>query len=119
MLFDRLDAYLWISLVLFCIGLFGLLTRRNAIAILMSVELLLNAVCINLVAFSRFVRPVAWGWSELAPAQPAYYDVTGQVFAIIVITLAAAEVAVGLAIVVAVFRQKQTANLDQINLLKW
>lgn len=119
MLFDRLDAYIWISLILFCIGLFGLLTRRNAIAILMSIELLLNAVCINLIAFSRFIRPLSWDWGAVASGQAAYHDVTGQVFAIIVITLAAAEVAVGLAIVVAVFRQKQTANLDQINLLKW
>ena len=91
---------LGLSAVLFAIGVIGVLTRRNAIIIFMCVELMLNAVNLTLVAFSRL------------------YGMGGQVFVVFVMTVAAAEAAVGLAIVIAIFRHRQTVNLQNINLLK-
>jgi NADH-quinone oxidoreductase subunit K len=99
-----LSWYLVLAAFLFCTGLFGVLSRRNAIAILLSVELMLNAVNINLVAF----------WRYLNPAQMA-----GQVFAVIVFAVAAAEVAVGLALIISVYRRRKTVVADDINLMKW
>jgi len=99
-----LSWYLILSAALFCIGLFGVLARRNAIAILLGVELMLNAVNINLVAF----------WRYLDPAQ-----MTGQVFAIIVFAVAAAEVAVGLALVISVYRNRKTVVADELDMMKW
>jgi len=96
------ELYLMLSLALFTIGVIGVLTRRNVIIILMSIELILNAVNINLVAFSRL-----WG------------DVNGQVFAIFIITDAAAEAAVGLGIILAFFRNRETLLADEMDLLKW
>ncbi len=94
--------YLVLSLILFAIGILGVLTRRNVIIILMSVELMLNAANLNFIAFSR----------ELV-------DLTGQVFAIFTITVAAAEVAVGLAILIALFRNRETVDVTQIQIMKW
>ena len=94
--------YLFLGAALFTIGVVGVLTRRNVIIILMSIELMLNAVNINLVAFSRY-----------------FNSVDGQVFAIFVITDAAAEAAVGLGLIIALFRNKETLNADEIDLLKW
>ncbi len=91
-----------LSAVLFTIGVIGVLTRRNIVIILMSIELILNAVNINLVVFSRQLGSVA-----------------GQVFAVFVITDAAAEVVVGLGILIALFRNRETINADEIDLLKW
>jgi NADH-quinone oxidoreductase subunit K len=99
-----LSWYLILSAALFSIGLFGVLARRNAIAILLGVELMLNAVNINLVAF----------WRYLNPAQ-----MTGQVFAIIVFAVAAAEVAVGLALVISVYRSRKTVVADELDMMKW
>ena len=99
-----LSWYLLLAAALFCIGLFGVLSRRNAVAILLSIELMLNAVNINLVAF----------WRYLDPAQMA-----GQVFAIIVFAVAAAEVAVGLALIISVYRRSNTVVADDIDLMKW
>ncbi len=99
-----LSWYLLLSVALFCVGLFGVLSRRNAIAILLSVELMLNAVNINLVAF----------WRYLDPARMA-----GQAFAVIVFAVAAAEVAVGLALIIAVYRRRKTVVADEIDLMKW
>lgn len=96
----------WVLVVaagLFCIGLFGALARRNTIGILLGIELMLNAVNINMIAF----------WRYLEPSQTA-----GQVFALFVITVAAAEAAVGLAMVIAVYRTRQTINADEVDLLK-
>lgn len=93
--------YLLLSAALFTIGVVGVLTRRNVIIILMSIELILNAVNINLIAFSR----------QLA-------DVSGHVFAIFVVTVAAGEAAVGLGILIAFFRNRDTVNADEIDLLK-
>ncbi|MBA3645419.1 MAG: NADH-quinone oxidoreductase subunit NuoK [Gemmatimonadaceae bacterium] len=89
-----------LSAVLFTIGVIGVLTRRNAIIIFMCVELMLNAVNLTFVALSRF------------------YGVAGQVFVVFVMTVAAAEAAVGLAIIIALFRHKQTVNIQDINLLR-
>lgn len=99
-----LSWYLILAAALFCIGLFGVLSRKNAIAILLGVELMLNAVNINLVAF----------WRYLDPAQ-----MTGQAFTIIVFAVAAAEVAVGLALIISVYRRRRTVVADEIDLMKW
>ncbi len=99
-----LAHYLVVSTLLFCLGLYGVLTRRNAVAILMGVELMLNAANINLVAFNRYAAPAAVG---------------GQIFALVVITLAACEAGVGLALVMAAYRGLETVHVDEINLMKW
>ena len=99
-----LEWYLGLSAVLFCIGLYGVLSRRNAISILMGVELMLNASNINLVAFGRFIQPQV---------------LTGHVFTIFVITVAAAEAAVGLAIVISIDRNSSHINVDEVNTMKW
>ena len=95
-----IDASLFISAVLFTIGVVGVLTRRNAIVIFMCVELMLNAVNLSFVALSRA------------------YGMAGQVFVVFVMTVAAAEAAVSLAIIIAIFRHRQTVNLQNINLLR-
>ncbi len=99
-----LEHYLILAEVLFTIGLYGVLTRRNVVIILMCLELMLNAVNITLVAFSRYVTPQL---------------LTGQVFAIFVMVVAAAEVAVGLAIILAIYRGTETIDTEKFNLLKW
>ena len=97
-----LGHFLTVAAILFTIGVFGIfLNRKNVIIILMSIELILNAVNLNLVAFSRL------------------YGLHGQVFSIFVITDAAAEAAVGLGIIIAFFRNKETVNVDEVDLLKW
>jgi len=94
--------YLALSLALFLIGCIGVITRRNVIVVLMSIELILNAVNINLVLFSRL-----------------YGDVAGQVFALFIIADAAAEAAIGLGIIIAFFRNRETVLADEMDLLKW
>ena len=97
-----ISHYLFLSTALMTIGVLGVLTRRNMVIILMSIELILNAVNINLVAFSHY-----WG------------GVHGQVFAIFIITDAAAEVAIGLGLLIALFRNKEAVNADEVDILKW
>lgn len=97
-----LSYYLTLSAILFTVGVIGVLTRRNAIIVFMSIELMLNSVNLSLVAFSSFLG-----------------DATGQILVFFVIAVAAAEAAVGLAIVIALFRNKQTINIDEINIMKW
>lgn len=99
-----LEHYLILSAVLFSIGLFGALTKRNAVIMLMCIELMLNAVNITMVAFSRYVVPAL---------------LTGQVFAIFIMVVAAAEVAVGLAIILAIYRGKVDIDITKINIMKW
>ena len=99
-----LNHFLVLSSSLFCLGIFGLLTRRNAVGVLMSIELMFNAVNINFVAFSRFLTPDS---------------LSGQIFAIFVITIAAAEAAVGLAIVMLLYRNFRGIEVDKINFMKW
>jgi len=99
-----LEHYLILSAILFSIGLYGALAKRNAIVILMSIELMLNGVNIAMVAFSRYIVPLL---------------LTGQIFAIFVMVVAAAEAAVGLAIIIAIYRSRETIDATQINLMKW
>jgi NADH-quinone oxidoreductase subunit K len=94
--------YVLLSAALFSLGLVGVLVRRNIIVILMSIELMLNAVNINLVAFSA-----------------QWQNTVGQVFAVFVIAVAAAEAAVGLGIILAFYRNKETVNIDEMNLMRW
>ena len=97
-----LEHYLILSSILFCIGMYGALAKRNAVVILMCIEIMLNAVNIAMVAFSRYNLVL-----------------TGQVFAIFIMTVAAAEVAVGLAIIIAIYRGRETVDVGKIDLLKW
>ena len=99
-----LSWYLLLAAALFSIGLFGVLARRNAVAILLGIELMLNSVNINLAAF--------WRYGDVT-------DVAGQVFAIIVFAVAAAEVAVGLALVISVYRNRRTVIADDLDMMKW
>lgn len=99
-----LSGYLILSAALFCIGLFGVLARKNAIAILMGIELMLNAANLNLVAFWRYL---------------GIQSMSGQVFAVIVFAVAAAEVSVGLALFISIFRKRNTIFADEIDLMKW
>jgi NADH:ubiquinone oxidoreductase subunit K len=98
----RLALPLLFSAVLFSLGVYGVLARRNAVLVLMSIELMLNAVNVNLVAFSQQIGQIA-----------------GQVFALFVIAVAAAEVGIGLAIVILIYRNREMINIDEVNLLKW
>ena len=98
----RLPLVLFFSALLLSDGIYGVLARRNAELILMSIELMLNAVNVNLVAFSQ-----------------ALHQLTGQIFALFVIAVAAAEVGIGLAIVILIYRNRESINVDEINLLKW
>lgn len=97
-----LNYYLLLSAGLFTIGVIGVLICRNVIMIFMAIELMLNSVNLTLVAFSSFLN-----------------DITGQILVFFVMAVAAAEAAVGLAIVISVFRNKQTVNIDEINIMKW
>ncbi len=101
---EPLTRYLILSAMLFSIGIYGMTVSRNAVRVLMSIELMLNAVNINLVAFARYVDPAA---------------IKGQIFAIFILTVAAAEAAVGLAIVLAIYRNRATVDMEKFNLLKW
>ena len=96
-----LNQFLMLAAVLFCLGVYGVLARKNGVLVLMSIELMLNAVNINLVAFGAFRN-----------------NVIGQVFALFVIAIAAAEVAIGLAIVLVIFRNKADIDLDEVDLMK-
>ena len=99
-----LQAYLLLAAVLFCTGVWGLINSRNAVCVLMSIELILNAVNINLMAFSSYVD------GQL---------IRGQVFSVFVITVAAAEAAVGLAILLSLYRNRVTVDMERFNLLRW
>ena len=98
----RLPFVLFFSALLFSAGVYGVLARRNAVMVLMAIELMLNAVNVNLIGFSAQLK-----------------DVTGQIFALFVIAVAAAEVGIGLAIVILLFRNRASINVDEVNLLKW
>ena len=99
-----LNQFLILAAAMFALGVYGLLVRRNIVLILLSVELMLNAVNINLVAFESVLRTS---------------DAVGQVFAIFVITVAAAEVGIGLAIVLMIFRNRKSSNVDDLSLMRW
>lgn len=97
-----IEFYLIVSALMFCIGVVGVITRKNAIIVFMCIELMLNSVNLTFVTFSSYLG-----------------DSAGQIFVFFVMTVAAAEAAVGLAIIIAIFRNKLTVNLDEINILKW
>ena len=97
-----LSWYVVLGGAVFCIGILGFLTRRNVIIMLMSVELMLNGVNITLVAFNHYLQ-----------------DMRGQILALFIITVAAAEVAIGLALIIALFKNKQTVNVDELDIMKW
>jgi len=97
-----ISYYLIVSVVLFSIGVLGVFTRRNAIVIFMCIELMLNAANLAFIAFSRYLN-----------------SIDGQIFVFFVMTVAAAEAAVGLGIIIALFRNKETINVDEINIMKW
>jgi NADH:ubiquinone oxidoreductase subunit K len=99
-----LEHYLILSAILFSLGLYGVLVKRNAVIILMCIEIMLNAVNIALVAFSRYVTPQA---------------LTGQIFAIFVMAVAAAEAAVGIAIIITIYRNRETISVDRFDITKW
>ena len=99
-----LNQFLILGAALFALGIYGILVRRNIVLILLSVELMLNAVNINLVAFESFLNTP---------------EAIGQVFAIFVITVAAAEVGIGLSIVLMIFRNRKSANVDELDLMRW
>ncbi len=97
-----LEHFLILSAILFAIGLYGALAKRNAVVILMSIEIMLNAVNIAMVAFSRYG-----------------HFITGQVFAIFIMVVAAAEAAVGLALIIAIYRSRETVDAEKFDLMKW
>ena len=97
------NQFLIVAALLFSIGIYGVLVRRNAVLVLLAVELMLTSVNINLVAFGSYLQD----------------QLTGQVFALFVIAVAAAEVGIGLAIVILIFRNRSSANIDELDLLKW
>jgi NADH-quinone oxidoreductase subunit K len=99
-----LSWYLTLAALLFCVGIFGVLARRNAVGILMGIELMLNAVNLNLVAFWRYLTPTV---------------IAGQVFTLMVFAVAASEAAVGLALIISIYRRRATVVADEINLMKW
>ncbi|UCE97677.1 MAG: NADH-quinone oxidoreductase subunit NuoK [Dehalococcoidia bacterium] len=99
-----LEHYLILSTVLFSIGLYGALSKRSAVVILMSIEIMLAAVTVTMVAFSRYIVPT---------------ELTGQIFTIFIIVVAAAEAAVGLAIIIAIYRRRENIDASKIDLLKW
>jgi NADH:ubiquinone oxidoreductase subunit K len=98
------NQFLILAALLFSLGVYGLLVRRNAVMVLLAIELMLNAVNINLIAFEAVLRTS---------------EAVGQVFAVFVITVAAAEVGIGLAIVLMIFRNRASANVDELDLMKW
>jgi NADH-quinone oxidoreductase subunit K len=106
-----LSWYLILSAILFSLGVFGFLLKRNIITIFMSIELMLNAVNLSFVAFANY-------WNAHAPAGGKIIPLSGQVFVFFVMVVAAAEAAVGLAIIISVFRTRETLNVDRVNLLK-
>lgn len=99
-----LSDYMILSAILFGIGMYGVIAKRNAVAVLMAVEIMLNAVNINFIAIAKYVVPQSG---------------IGQIFSIFVIVVAAAEVAIGLALIIAIYKQKKSININDFNLLKW
>jgi NADH:ubiquinone oxidoreductase subunit K len=99
-----LTHYLVLSAILFAIGIYGVLARRNAMLVLLSVELMLNAVNINFIAFSRFITP---------------QTMVGQIYTIFAIASGAAEVGIGLAIILLIYRGRETVNIDEVDMMKW
>ncbi len=114
-----LERILLVAAIIFCIGLYGAITKRNAITVLMCLELMFNAINISAVAMSRYITPaVLAGKPAVATDDALQFLLTGQVLTIFVITVAAAEVALGLAIIISIYRSRGTSDMSQINLMK-
>ncbi|SRR5579883_56401 len=112
-----LNHFLVLGAVLFCIGLYGAITKRNAIAVLMGIEIMLNAVNITMVGFSFFNHVTNAHAPNGFGAYATY--LTGQIFAIFIITVAAAEAAVALAMIIAIYRKRDTVDVGEIDMMKW
>jgi NADH:ubiquinone oxidoreductase subunit K len=114
-----LEHVLIFSAIIFAIGVYGVLARRNAVLVLMAIELMLNAVAINLVAFASRTTAPAAAASTATGATGDPFQFSGLVFAVFVITIAAAELGLGLAIVLRVYRMRSTVNVDELDLMRW
>jgi NADH-quinone oxidoreductase subunit K len=119
-----LGYYIALSAIIFCIGVWGVLKSRNAIVIFMGIELMLNAVNLTIIAFSSNMRQIYSRMLQGVPADQAADIIgtsiaSGQVLVFLVMTVAAAEAAVGLAIIISIFRMKDSVNVDDVNIMKW
>ena len=119
-----LGYFIVLSAILFCIGVWGVLKSRNAIVIFMAIELMLNAVNLSLIAFSSNMKHILIRFVQAMPHQDAARTIgsataSGQVFVFLVMTVAAAEAAVGLAIIIYIHRMKGSINVDDVNIMKW
>ncbi len=119
-----LEYFVILSAVLFCIGIWGVLKSRNAIVIFMAIELMLNAVNLSLVAFASNIKTILARFIQTVPVDQISdlirtSTASGQVFVILVMTVAAAEAAVGLAIIISIHRMKDSVNVDDVNIMKW
>jgi NADH:ubiquinone oxidoreductase subunit K len=119
-----LEYFLILSAILFCIGVWGVLKSRNAIVIFMAIELMLNAVNLTLVAFAANIKFVISRFLQSIPADQVAQTIktataSGQVYVILVMTVAAAEAAIGLDIIISIHRLKESVNVDDVNIMKW
>jgi NADH-quinone oxidoreductase subunit K len=119
-----LGFYIALSAILFSIGVWGVLRSRNAIIVFMGIELMLNAVNLSLIAFSSNMKVILARFAQTVPAEKAANLIatatsSGQVFVFLVMTVAAAEAAVGLAIIISIYRLKESVNVDEVNIMKW
>jgi len=119
-----MEYYLVLSAILFCIGVWGVLKSRNAIVVFMAIELMLNAVNLTLITFSSHMNIILASFAETIPFDQLQETVkiatsSGQVFVFLVMTVAAAEAAVGLAIIISIQRLKDSVNVDDVNIMKW
>ena len=119
-----LTYYIVLSAILFSIGVWGVLRSRNAIVIFMAIELMLNAVNLSIIAFSSNIKMILAGFVQSIPADRIYEllqssTASGQVIVILVMTVAAAEAAVGLAIIISIYRMRDSLNVDDFNIMKW
>ena len=119
-----LEYFIVLSAILFCIGVWGVLKSRNAIVIFMAIELMLNAVNLSLVAFASNVKTILARFIQTVPVDQVSdllrtSTASGQVYVILVMTVAAAEAAVGLAIIISIHRMKDSVNVDDVNIMKW
>ena len=114
-----LERVLILSAILLCVGLYGVLTKRNAITMLMAIELMFNGVILAAVAAARYVTPAGLRVDPTSTADTvAQFVLTGQVFAMFIIAVAAAEVSLGIAIIIAVYRARRTVDVTQVNLMR-
>lgn len=119
-----LEYYIILAIIIFCTGVWGVLRSRNAIVIFMAIELMLNSVNLSLVAFATHIREILGNITRMMPPDQVpellrTAVASGQVYVILVMTVAAAEAAVGLAIIISIHRMKDSINVDDVNIMKW